>query len=92
MPKTYSLDLHKLGLKDEPNPQDVIYRKLDQFITPLLKKQDIQIEIIVGRGHNSRTFIDGMPVLRYYTYQYLNMLHLEPRYYPDYGKFMILNY
>jgi hypothetical protein len=88
MPKTYSLDLHKLNLKDDPNPQNTIFIKLDRFLTPLLPKQNIQIEIIVGRGHNSKTWIEGKPVLRYYTETYLMMLGLEPRYYPLYGKFM----
>jgi hexokinase len=87
MPNIYSLDLHNLNLKGE-NVREVIHKKIDTFITPHLTKHGRQIDIIVGRGNNSSTYnyINNMPVLRYYTLEYLDMIGVKSKYNSMYGK------
>jgi hypothetical protein len=49
---------------------------LDRFLNPFLNSksgnQNRKIEIVVGRGLNSNTFIDGKNPLRFYTEMYLH--------------------
>lgn len=85
----YSLDLHQLNLKNELNPQNIIHLKIDSFLRPLLQKNNIKIEIIVGRGHNSRTTIGGVPKLRFYTKEYLDILAIRANYVEEEGKFCL---
>ncbi len=86
---TYTLDLHSIPLKGEINQREIIYKAIDNFLTPLLKKKNIQIEIIVGRGNNSNiySFIKGVPVTRYYTKEYLTLLNIKCKYSSSLGKF-----
>lgn len=53
---------------------------LDSFFYPFLKSRKSSIlKICVGRGLNSRRFIEGMHPLKYYTTRYLNRLNLKYR-------------
>jgi hypothetical protein len=86
---TYTLDLHSIPLKGEINQREIIYKSIDSFMTPLLNKKNIQIEIIVGRGNNSNiySFIKGVPVTRYYTREYLKLMDIKCKYSSALGKF-----
>jgi hypothetical protein len=77
----YSIDFHHINLKGN-DPKELIYKKLDSFLNPILRKTNITVEIIVGRGNNSSiyTFINGIPTLRYYTLQYLSLIGIEAKY------------
>ena len=89
----YSLDLHQLNLKNELDPQGIIHLKIDNFLRPLLQKKNIKIEIIVGRGHNSRvnprSSTGTIPVLRFYTKEYLDILNIRSNYVEEQGKFYL---
>jgi hypothetical protein len=89
MAKIYSLDLHNLNLKVNANTRGLVHKRIDSFLLPHLTKPGTQCEIIVGRGHNSKTstFIKGMPVLRYYTMEYLAIIGIESQYKYLFGKF-----
>lgn len=86
---TLTLDLHNLPLKGEINPKELIFKYLDTLLTPLLKRKNVQIDIIVGRGNNSNiyNFIKGQPVTRYYTREYLNLIEIKAKYSSTHGKF-----
>ncbi len=92
MAKIYTLDLHDLNLKGNANSRGLVHKKIDSFIHPHLTKPGTQLEIIVGRGHNSKTstFIKGMPVLRYYTMEYLAMVGINSEYKYLFGKFSFI--
>ncbi|MGL4757873.1 MAG: hypothetical protein ACRCXZ_00925 [Patescibacteria group bacterium] len=85
----YTLDLHAIPLKGEINPKEIIFKYIDNFLTPLINKKNIQIDIIVGRGNNSNiyNFINGQPVTRYYTREYLKLINIKCKYSASSGKF-----
>ena len=52
---------------------------LDRFLRPHLYRDRAQLRIVVGKGINSNTRIDGVNPLRYYVETYLRRLGLPYR-------------
>lgn len=52
---------------------------LDRFLRPHLYRDRVVLRIVVGKGVNSATYIQGRNPLRYYTEQYLRRLNLSYR-------------
>ncbi len=51
---------------------------LDAFVTPhLVRNKGQKLYLIVGKGTNSRKFINGKNPLRFYTESYLEKLNLR---------------
>jgi|688.fasta_scaffold157733_3 hypothetical protein len=71
-----SLNLRGHRFQDLSNLENEIEIVLDRFLNPFLNSksgnQNRKIEIVVGRGLNSNTFIDGKNPLRFYTEMYLH--------------------
>lgn len=86
-----TLDLHSLSLEGEPNPEIIINLAIDRFVRKYLYQEGLEIEIIVGRGINSNpsSFIENIPVLRYFTSLYLKKLQLSHSFYESNGVFII---
>jgi hypothetical protein len=58
-----------------------IIQILDEFLYPFLKsKKNSILRICVGKGLNSKRFIEGMHPLKYYTVRYLTRVGLKYRY------------
>ncbi len=75
-PNEAILNLRQISFDNHLQSQGEIELVLDKFIAPLLQRQGISAKIIVGKGMNSSTFIDGKHPLRYYTECYLSKLGL----------------
>ena len=86
-----TLDLHNLSLEGSVNVEIVITQAIDNFVREYLYKENIEIHIIVGRGINSNpdSFIEQVPVLRFYTSKYLTQLRLVHSYYESNGIFVV---
>ena len=86
-----TLDLHTLSLEGSPSPEVIINSAIDRFVRGYLYREGFEIEIIVGRGINSNpeSFINQLPVLRYYTSIYLTQLKLVYSYYESNGVFVV---
>jgi Smr domain len=52
---------------------------LDRFLLPYMNKKNITLRIVVGKGINSNTNINGKNPLRFYTEQYLKSLGFNYR-------------
>jgi hypothetical protein len=80
-----------LSLEGSVSPELVINLAVDRFVREYLYREGVEIEIIVGRGINSdpNSFVDNMPVLRYYTSLYLTRLRLVHSYYESNGVFVV---
>jgi len=80
MPKksqSLSLDLHQVRFESS-NIQSELEIILDRFIYPHLQNgKTKKLQIIVGKGLNSKKFIKGKNCLRYYTEIYLQKLNLD---------------
>lgn len=72
------LDLHNLSFSSWLEIEDKVHRKLDKFLYPLLQNNNANCtaQIIVGRGLNSKRFIEGKNPMRYYTENYLAQVGL----------------
>jgi hypothetical protein len=77
MPKRYKLDLHNFKPIDYGLLEIELEFKLDSFLRPLLNLKSCKIEIVVGKGLNSKRFINGKNPLRFYTEKYLQKLNLD---------------
>lgn len=75
--RTLNLRQHKFV--DLSHLQSEIEVILDQFLAPCLNRSRFCVTIIVGKGANSKRFINGKNPLRYYTEQYLKKLGLPFR-------------
>src|SRR4051812_12348154 len=79
-----TLDLHHLQFDSYLEIESKIFHTIDQFLYPILQKSRTaglpqQIKIIVGKGLNSTSQIEGKNPLRYYTEKYLFMLNIKFR-------------
>lgn len=86
-----TLDLHFLSLEGEISPEIIISLAIDKFVRKYLYQNDLEIQIIVGRGINSnpKSFIENIPVLRYYTSIYLRKLQLSYTFFESKGVFIV---
>jgi hypothetical protein len=76
--KVYKLDLHNFkpnGFSVQKDLEEI----LDRFFSPLMPLESCRIELIVGKGINSKRFINKKNPLRYYTEIYLQKLNLNFR-------------
>jgi len=75
------VDLHNLNGRGRPVDQNDVWTALDQFINKIKTKNAskiragiaVKITIIVGKGLQTKKFIEGKNPLRYYGEGYLNL-------------------
>ncbi len=59
--------------------------RIDKFLTPFLNQSyngrtNFRVKIIVGKGLNSKTFIENKNPIKFFTEKYLNKLGLDWKY------------
>lgn len=76
-----TLDLHHLNGKGNPVNEQDVWLALDRFIVKIKLENTrqiksglcVKINIIVGKGLQSKNLINGKNPLRYFTENYLNL-------------------
>lgn len=73
------LNLRNTQFQNSNHIQQEVEHLVDSFVRPFLQQRNMALRIIVGKGVNSKRFINGKNPLRYYTENYLNILGLNWR-------------
>lgn len=73
------LNLRSHQFHNRSHLQQEVEHIIDNFVGRFLHQRNIMLRIIVGKGVNSKNFINGKNPLRYYTEQYLNSLNVPWR-------------
>ena len=73
------LNLRAKSFAGQESLQQEVEGYLDRFLRPHLYRERVILRIVVGKGINSSTYIQGTNPLRHYTERYLRRLGLAYR-------------